>query len=401
MKYFLSICFLSFCFTTVQAQEKHFVFIQSENSQPFYVSINGKLHSSTAAGYVIIPKLADGDYNCSVGFAQNAFPEQTFQFTIDKKDLGFNLKNFGEKGWGLFNLQSLSVTMAGTSSSNDVAKALQEAERAKDNSEPVISFEKKKKDSVAVAGQTIASAETVASQAESTAGKKTNADAAVALSKSAETASESGSKSDVTKVSEVKESDGVRLSYVDKSGKVTDTVQITIPSSKTKSEPAPNATSADTNSSSNNNVATTSNSSTPAAASKDKDDFKFLDVDMNSAQKETAGSGSKQATAPVALHVTGNCKNIATDDDYNRLRKKMAMETSDEKMINEAKKTYRNKCFTTSQVKGLSTLFMSDEGRYNFFNASLPSVVDASQYSSLQSEFIDPAYVNRFKAMLQ
>ncbi|MEJ7682443.1 MAG: DUF4476 domain-containing protein [Segetibacter sp.] len=95
------------------------------------------------------------------------------------------------------------------------------------------------------------------------------------------------------------------------------------------------------------------------------------------------------------------CKNVATDEDYARLRRKMAMGTTDEKMINEAKKIYRNKCFTTSQIKSLSTLFLSDEGRYNFFNASYNSVADLSRYSLLESEFIDPAYANRFKALLQ
>ncbi len=62
---------------------------------------------------------------------------------------------------------------------------------------------------------------------------------------------------------------------------------------------------------------------------------------------------------------------------------------------------YRNKCLTTSQIKKLSTLFLSDEGRYNFFNASYNSAADISEYGTLQSEFIDPAIANRFKAMLQ
>src|ERR1700712_609161 len=124
MKYFLSIFFLSFCLNHLSAQEKHFVFIQADNKQPFYVSVNGKLYSSTASGYVIIPKLADGNYNFTVGFAQNAFPEQSFTTVIQNKDLGFDLKNFGDKGWGLFNLQSLDITMATTGNSNVVANAL-------------------------------------------------------------------------------------------------------------------------------------------------------------------------------------------------------------------------------------------------------------------------------------
>ena len=131
MKYFLSIFFLSFALNIASAQEKHFVFIQSDTKQPFYVSVSGKLYSSSASGYVIVPKLVDGSYNFTIGFAQNAFPEQTFNLPIQNKDLGFELKNFNEKGWGLFNLQSLDITMASAASSDLVAKALNESANAK------------------------------------------------------------------------------------------------------------------------------------------------------------------------------------------------------------------------------------------------------------------------------
>ena len=98
MKYVISIFLFCFYITGLAAQEKHFVFIQADNNQPFYIFLNGKLFSSTASGYVILSKLTDGTYNFSVGFPKNAFPEQGFQIAIDNKDLGFNLKNFGEKG---------------------------------------------------------------------------------------------------------------------------------------------------------------------------------------------------------------------------------------------------------------------------------------------------------------
>ncbi|MEJ7682442.1 MAG: hypothetical protein WKG06_32240 [Segetibacter sp.] len=46
---------------------------------------------------------------------------------------------------GLFNLQSLSVTMATGTAGNDVSKAISELTIPKENEEPVISFNKKKK----------------------------------------------------------------------------------------------------------------------------------------------------------------------------------------------------------------------------------------------------------------
>ncbi|MDQ6815649.1 MAG: hypothetical protein M3040_18110, partial [Bacteroidota bacterium] len=141
MKYLLNILLLSFFLNNLSAQEKHFIFIQSDAKQPFYISLNSKLYSSTASGYLIIPKLTDGNYSLTVGFAQNAYPEQTFNLAVQNKDLGFDLKNFNEKGWGLFNLQTLDITMASTANSNVVAKALN---TSSNTATPVISFEKKK-----------------------------------------------------------------------------------------------------------------------------------------------------------------------------------------------------------------------------------------------------------------
>ena len=82
--------------------------------------------SSSAAGYLIIPKLTDGNYKLSVGFPKKEFPEEDFQIVVDNKNEGFLLKNFGEKGWGLFNMQSFGIVMGGgTNAPDTVSKNLQ------------------------------------------------------------------------------------------------------------------------------------------------------------------------------------------------------------------------------------------------------------------------------------
>ena len=96
------------------AQQDHFIYIQTENSQAFYVKIDKKIISSSASGYVIVSKLVEGIYHLSIGFPKKEMEEQNFVCSVDKKDKGYSLKNFGEKGWGLFNLQSMEITMAVT-----------------------------------------------------------------------------------------------------------------------------------------------------------------------------------------------------------------------------------------------------------------------------------------------
>ena len=86
MKHLLTVVVLLVGLNMVSAQEKHFIYIQSDNNQLFFVQLNGKLYSSSTSGYLIIPKLVAGQYNVTVGFAQNAFPEQNFQYTIENKD---------------------------------------------------------------------------------------------------------------------------------------------------------------------------------------------------------------------------------------------------------------------------------------------------------------------------
>jgi hypothetical protein len=391
MKSFLSTFFLFFCLSGLLAQEKHFVFIQSDNNLPFYVSLNGKLLSSTATGYVIIPKLTNGDYNFSIGFAKNAFPEQGFQVVIDNKDLGFNLKNFGEKGWGLFNLQSFNVTMAGSTSSNDVANAINEKVAPKDDDEPLISFNKKKK---TIPAETKAKADAVANEQVTT---NENPEGREAKPGNDITKEDRVDTNSVKKVSEIKDGEGVHLSYSDNNGKATDTIHVTIPS--VNSENTENTASPSETGGADSNSASPTKPDISANAAAANDTLKFLDLKTDKSKKDEADQVTANNNASAVTN--SKCKSVAGDEDYTRLRRKMAMQTTDEKMINEAKKMYRNKCFTTSQIKKLSTLFLSDEGRYNFFNASYNSAADISEYGTLQSEFIDPAFANRFKAMLQ
>jgi len=108
----LVLCFLFLATTLVASSQKvYFVYLQSEAEQPFFVKMNEKISSSTASGYLILSKLRDSTYNFNIGFPQNKWPEQTFSVPIQTKDRGYLLKNFGDKGWGLFDLQTLAVIM--------------------------------------------------------------------------------------------------------------------------------------------------------------------------------------------------------------------------------------------------------------------------------------------------
>ncbi len=109
---FLAIILLIFtALGHANAQQHYFIYIQSDSQQPFFSRIDKDVYSSSANGYVIIPKLMDSVYQVTVGFPEERWPDYIFNCVLNKKDRGYLLKNFNEKGWGLFNLQTMEVIM--------------------------------------------------------------------------------------------------------------------------------------------------------------------------------------------------------------------------------------------------------------------------------------------------
>ncbi len=285
MKYFTPILFLLFSYN-VSAQEKHFIFIQSDSNQPFYVSMNGKIYSSSASGYLIVPKLTDGEYDFAVGFAKNEYPEQNFHTVIDKKDVGFNLKNLAEQGWGLFNLQTLTLTMAGDKPAKTIAQT------AGTLTDEPISFKKKPVDTVKPAIATTIEASPVSKPAQ-VAKDSVIATAPVAVTTPAISLSENkaidspaptpaNDSNSITKLSENNNTNGVNISFLDIEN--ADTIRLTIPNA-----PAPVAATVDNQpkiaAATTNNVPATPIQPTVAPVTTPATDPKFLDINVTGSQQ--------------------------------------------------------------------------------------------------------------------
>ena len=397
------------------SQEKHFIFIQSDNKQLFNATINGKLYSANSSGYVIIPRLMDGEYNIVIGFPSNTFPDQGFKCIINKKDLGFGLKDFGEKGWGLFNLQSLDVTMSGGIVESPVVVVA----KPKSVDEP-ISFDKKpeqvkliveKNEQMTTNPNNVKSDTTFDLTVKNTA--LISVDSISTEIKNRES-SENQHQSIITKLTEEKNSAGVALSYTDNRGIITDTILLNIPATD----------SIEINSTKSDSVIISPTDSVInakiAILNQRQDDVRIIEIDMNTQKEDSINLSTPESkevidtavfvapTTPVnfseivADKANNNyCLKVATEEDYMKLRRKMALESSDEKMIKEAKKVFKNKCFATHQIKGLSSLFLSDDGRFRFLVASYSFVSDPAAFPMLQSLIIDPIIINRFKSIIQ
>ena len=106
MKKYIFLLSLIFSLKSI-AQQNRFIYLQTEGKQPFYVKLNKKILSSSSAGYLIIPKLTEGNYTLLLGFPKNEWTEQELNVTIQKNDLGFLVKNFNEKGGFIFSTNPL------------------------------------------------------------------------------------------------------------------------------------------------------------------------------------------------------------------------------------------------------------------------------------------------------
>ena len=442
------LCLLALVSFSLKAQQVHFVYLQTDNGQPFYVKLDNKVMSSSAEGYLILPGLSDGVYKIAVGFPKKEHPEENFTFNIENNNEGFLIKNFEDKGLQLFNLETLAL-ISGTKDSNNTV-----ATTVKKDTDP---FSKMLadvvKDSSILQNHQVEMPKPVTAPVDTPMAASNNTVSAPVSN--VDTFSVAKMDSPISKLSSSQDTNGLQMVYADKNNQKTDTVGVFIPS------PAEQIDASEKDSvigNKNANVSSFTDSIkftiTPTVVSQEKDTSGFvfrkdsiaLNKDSNTSpvqvfvigpakeknptvkepeQRETpkntdqaidAKADTKQqkknkeaAASQVILlpkvvtssTVNSDCKAFASTGDFLRLRKKMAAESNSEDMIKVARKYFKTKCFSTDQIKDLSYLFLTDEGRYKFFDAAYAHTSDSDQYQLLESQLTDEYYLNRFKAMIR
>jgi hypothetical protein len=430
MKKFL-LFILCFCiYLSVSAQRVYFIYFESDK-HPFYLKMDDKVYSSSEPGYLLLSNLKDSGYTFFIGFPSGQPKEAKFQVNIKGTDHGFAIRNT-DGVINLFDLQKLNLvkpvedqvatniryearsdafTSLLSKAAGDtsillapilVKTEMQPKEEKKDivKQEPtevkteevkppteVKTEEVKPKTDVAVT-QTdksriqsdsiditpvqsgTAKTGTKEEKVEEKEQKTAVAQRPVNLADSVVSApsEEPYRKSIVKRHSESSTSEGFGLVFFDSNGEEIDTIRLLIPNPKIVIQ----------------QTDTTQN-----------DNF-FLEVKKDTAQQSPPVSPAKTAAKPPRFQ----CGKQATDNDFFRLRKSMAARETDEAMVDEAKKVFKSKCFTTEQIRNLSALFLTSAGKYQFFDAAFMHVSDPEQFASLQSDIKDDYYLRRFKALI-
>jgi Domain of unknown function (DUF4476) len=387
MKRFVLSLLVMMTFSSAFSQRQYFIYVQAEPEQAFFVKLNEKVHSSTASGYLILAKLKDSSYSFSVGFPANKWPEQKFIVDIKAKDYGYLLKNFGEKGWGLFDLQTMTIQMRLSGSNNTSQKTEQKdvsvftdilSKAANDPSlkeKPVTPEVVVKEDKNTDTEQVVIKNEELPVVKKEEPRDIIKEQTPVKPEETKTIPVEEYKRSVVTRKSESSTSEGLGLTFIDDYGDgKKDTISIFIPNPRiTFIEPKEPV----------------------------KEEKKFLEINNSDTAKKDEPVQKTKEKEIIPLTSKSKCSSIAAESDFLKLRRKMAAETTDDGMVEEARKSFKTKCFTTSQIKNLSALFLNDNGKYKFFDAAYMHVSDADNFPSLESELKDEYYINRFKAMLR
>jgi hypothetical protein len=437
-KFFKLFVFLFFASASLHAQKVYFIYLQTDNQQPFYARMGDKIYNSTTAGYLILSNLHDSTYSLNIGIQGSEVADQPYSISVNKKDEGFLVKNFGDKGWGLFNLISMATIMPQSKSANSAQNI--KTEKREDNAftnllakaaddstikeKPVIEKpvekkadatasnpEKKEevkeiapspqgeikngvpstqseiKKGIIVAPVVIKDEPKIDAQESKNMAQIKEDSIAAAKAKEEEVLKQEDlrkqdsiekAKTQITTETEYKRSvvklksessttTGIGLVFLDiLADQVTDTIRVLIQPDTKKVTPAqPN-----------------------------QQEKKFLDIPSSDSV-----AVEKDVTQKAAVK-SNSCKAVAVEDDFFKLRKRMAGANNDDAMIAEAKKTFKTKCFSTTQVRNLSALFLTDESKYKFFDAAYQYVTDLENFSTLQSALKDEYFINRFKAMI-
>ena len=392
----------------LNVQSKFFVYFQTEPVKEFYIKINNQTIKANSSGYLILPQINNGTYKLIVGFPDKSAPEQFFAFIVDGKDKGYLIKNFGADGWGLFDLQTMSILKTIT---EEQANALNKPQMPVKKEEPKkveVKVEEPKKeveiakqDTIAVKKEEAKVIEKVeaaviepAKKVESTpivkiepAIKKaetvydsTASDFTKLLSKAANNPEllekpKVEPKKEVIKVVENTLGNNVgTVIHKDETGVVAEfanpddqeqKIKIFIPQSKSTVQPEKPIEKVEQK----------------VAEKKEAVKEKVSEVKEEAKGVVVGFSGLKKLKSAAA-----NCKQTATDADFLALRKAMSEQLADADMIKVAAAPMKEKCFTTSQVKYLSAMFLSEAQKLNFFKANVQNVSDPQNYYSLIAE---------------
>jgi len=363
---------LFICQVRLHAQDRFFLYVQTDNDQAFYARVQGRTLSSSASGYLILPRISDSSLILTIGFPKRLFPEQTFHIRNIESDKGFVLKNTPDKGWILTDMQSSVALLA---SSSEVPRASDPPARSSadpfsellstvinDSSlseTPIVRNTPAATPKPDLPGKQPAIRDTQSVQAPKPMPQETAEKPVVAvLPASPVKTDDPGSLGKGSrKILEQIDGTGVQIVYSDEtSAGITDTISVWIPKDIS-----------------------------PVQATR------AVPVRTNTVPGDTV-----QGTNKLIPDRT-DCRSFVSATNLALLRRRMEALTDEDAKVALALRSFRESCFSTEQIRNLLMVFGREEGRFKLLDAAYPYVFDPSKFTELESVLKDSYFIYRFR----
>lgn len=414
----------------LSAQQKHFLYIQGENQQPFYLKMEGAIFSSSASGHIILPHLENGAVELTIGFPRAQWPEQVFRVDMKSADRGFILKNNTGKGWVLQDLQTLTMVDGQQVVSNKEALKEPEKKRTDDPfassladaiNDPGIRDVDLVKNEAASKAPVVKKAPVVTPAPSPQIKKPVDSPAAIkpaivevkpvqadvkptnpVPAASVAVAVQQPFVNEVKKLLEERNELSLNQVYLDRNGTSIDTiylsfeVPVVVDSVSLLAEQLIKEDSVRLSKPTTiekHETPTIEKAETPVSKPVATTTPQFEDK-VVSAEKE------KDIVVKPALPSRKDCKQVATEKDMIAARKKAYTQGSDAEVIALYMKEVKSRCYTVNLIQALSFAFVNDASRYQFFQEAYPWVYDPANYNQLERLFVSKEYIAKFRTLI-
>jgi hypothetical protein len=392
MKYFKRFFLVAVILSGVVSSSKaqHYFFIEADNQQAFYIKKNDSIYSSSANGFLIIPRNTEKTFTITVGFSMNKFPEVQFKLDEMDRDKGFQLKNFQEKGWGLFDRSSLLVIMQSATGvkvvenkvnkpqleGGDFANMLSEVTDDKTllaKGKTVLKAAPKNADS-----KPLSKPVKPASKPEAKPNQLVQTTTSAASQVKPEIKPNQSAQLITNTITKVKvdssEKGMLSIEYIDKSAEgkadVVD-LKIEVPISQVAQ----------------------SNAETDDLFNKQKQN------ELTNLQKKD--DSSKLNTQSFGLQSASICTfPKASEKDIKNIQRKLLGYVKGEEQVDFAEKGYKNKCFTTNQTMEISWFLLNEDMRLAFFKRIVNLISDQENVKLLESGFVKEDNIKSFREFI-
>ena len=398
------VCMLlaTMAFQVLSAQ--HYIFIEADGQQPFYLKQGNTTHSSSAAGFLIIPKIAASEMEFSIGFPKNLYPEVSFYLTGTDRDRGFQLKMMEGQGWSLFDRTSFEVIKGGVPKASPIELQLSKKEEgsfakllATATDDQSLLERMPKKDSIEKASPGKSMLERMPKKDSI---EKASPSKSITKAELTAVATKSGLKDSLGKKDKVilpkmslstqmEDADVKRLVYVEKTGKGgSDTINVEIEKKKTVSATEPLTKPKDS---------TLIPSPPQTIASPSGSSDSIAQVNMSGANTDSSKANIQVSKASPIIVCD---RPIADYKDIRALQKKLLGIASENEQREYTVKAFGQKCYNTKQALEIGWFFLDETSRLQLFKALKPLIADKASFGNLEASFLKEENIIAFRALV-